>query len=321
MSHGDTTARMPAPSLVFGSSHPRHDSRPEDHEGVWMPRRPKTPCMPRTCYVYLLVHQTENRFKIGKSIRPKSRIAQLPERTSLDWARSLQVKLPDARRASQVESMLHKALAEFRLQRLPWNGSAAPWLEAHPWDGATEWFSLPGLRHAIQLLRALPGLAPNAAEQAMQTLEGKPCWPEQQDQRLAPIEKCLLNAERFNLARLDEIHDVLMVIGRRLRITWNAGQPAQPRAGILRIHGLKATWDVDMLKARFEVVSSSLWELKSGKTNPKRACVPLVNLIRYSQGDPGTLELVANAIAPIRQVPGGSIIARRWIRLCEEYEP
>jgi hypothetical protein len=318
MSRGDTTARMAVPSLIFDSS--RCDSRSED-QGVWMPRRAKTPCLPRTCFVYLLVHQTENRFKIGKSIRPKYRIAQLPERTSLDWARSLQVKLPDARRASQVESMLHKALAGFRLQRLPWNGSATLSLKAHPWDGATEWFSLPGLRHAIQLLRALPGLAPDAAEQAMQTLEGKPCWPEQQDQRLAPSEQCLLDAERFNLARLEDIHDVLMVIGRRRRITWTPGQQSQPSAGMLRIHDLKTAWDVDMLKARFEVVSSSLWELKSGKPNPKCAYVPLVNLIRYSQEDPGTLELVANAVAPIRRVPGGSIIARRWIRLCEGYEP
>jgi hypothetical protein len=60
-------------------------------------------------------------------------------------------------------------------------------------------------------------------------------------------------------------------------------------------------------------VASALWELKSGKANPKRACVPFVKLIRYSLADPGTLELVANTLAPIRRIPGGATIVRRWM--------
>src|SRR4029078_4819465 len=140
--------------------------------------------------------------------------------------------------------------------------------------------------------------------EAMQTLEGKPCWPEIHGEKVAPLEKCLLDAERYNLAKLAEIHDVLLVVGRRLRIAWTPEPQSRYSAGILRIHGLKTAWDVDMLKARFEVVASALWERRSSKANPKRACVPLVKLIRYSQDDPGTLELVANAVAPIRGVPG-----------------
>jgi hypothetical protein len=60
-----------------------------------------------------------------------------------------------------------------------------------------------------------------------------------------------LEAERYNLAKLDEIHDVLLVIGRRMRIRWTPETRSRFSAGILRIHGLKTAWDVDMLKARF----------------------------------------------------------------------
>lgn len=269
MTRGNTKPHTAAP--LFSSCHHRHGRQSEDRGGVWMPKRPTKTWRLQTCYVYLLVHQTENRFKIGKSIRPKTRISHLPERDSLDWARSLQVKLSDAKRAGQVESMLHKALAGFRLQRLPWNGSAALLVGADQyWDGATEWFSLPGLRHAIQLLRALPGLGQDDSEPAMQTLEGQPCWPELQDQKLAPLEKLLLDAERYNLTKLDEIHDVLLMIGRRLRIIWTPEPQSRHSAGILRIHDLKTAWDVDMLKARFEVVASSLWELSRNRNNSSR---------------------------------------------------
>lgn len=47
--------------------------------GVWLPRQARAPGCPQVGYVYLLVHLSENRFKIGKSFWPRRRIASLPE--------------------------------------------------------------------------------------------------------------------------------------------------------------------------------------------------------------------------------------------------
>lgn len=168
-----------------------HRSDPSQVAGVWLPRKP-TPSAShslravassmRPSYVYLFVHATENRFKIGRSQSPATRLAQLPEADQIDRIQSLQVLLPDRRRAEQVESLLHKGLAGFRLQ-LSWLGdSDALKVDTSLWDGATEWFSLSGLRHAMALLRAVPGLTQDE-NPTLQVLDGQTCWSDRNCQR------------------------------------------------------------------------------------------------------------------------------------------
>jgi hypothetical protein len=79
--------------------------------GVWLPRTPRIPldkspaakeAVSPVSYVYLFVHARENRFKIGNSISPQTRLAQLPEAGQIDQAQSLQIELPDRRRAGEV---------------------------------------------------------------------------------------------------------------------------------------------------------------------------------------------------------------------------
>jgi hypothetical protein len=226
------------------------------------------------------------------------------------------VALPDRLRAGQVESLLHKGLAGYSLQ-LSWM-SASGMLRARsqPWDGATEWFSLAGLRHAIELLRAVPGL--NDAEGALlQTLDGQPYWLDRRDDHLSLQEQRRHDAGRYNLGRIDHVCDVLMQIKRHLKICWTQSNDPQVSAGILRIQALKRWWDIENLGPRLALTSHELWALKTGKTPSKpgsaaQAFTPLVTLIRYAGDEPNDLELVFNAMARIRRLPAGAVIAKRW---------
>jgi hypothetical protein len=299
--------------------------------GVWLPRQTRATGCPQAAYVYLLVHQSENRFKIGKSWLPRRRLTELPEVDAIDMARSLQVALPDRKRAGQVESLLHKALADFRLRRYDWgavndsDGQKQPadqqdgpengQLDGHAqkWDGVTEWFSLPGLRHAIKLLRVLPGLS-GRNDIGLQTLDGQPFKPDLDDQKaLTPEDQRRRDLEEFNLSRIDQIDDVLMILSRSLEIRWEPACNPSQSAGILRIKNLKNTWQADLMKSRFEVVSSALWELKTAKGRQGQAVVALVRLIRYAEQATDDLELVFNALDNVKTVPGGAVIVRRWL--------
>ena len=121
---------------LFHSQRPLHQKRvgrphpcePSQPMGVWLPRKARHPASNgfnrhaasnQPSYVYLFVHATENRFKIGKSQSPVDRLAQLPEAGQIDGTQSLRVALPDRQRAGQVESLLHRGLAGYRLQ-LSW---------------------------------------------------------------------------------------------------------------------------------------------------------------------------------------------------------
>ena len=81
------------------------------------------------CAVYLIVHGNGRRFKIGLSNDAWIRGQSLPEGLAIQWHRSLQVVLPSRARAHQIESMLHRALAGFRLDLSKGAGG---------WDGSTE---------------------------------------------------------------------------------------------------------------------------------------------------------------------------------------
>ncbi len=310
--------------------HPKRVGRPRPCEpsqpiGVWLPRRPRHPISGgvnrqahanQPSYVYLFVHATENRFKIGKSQSTTDRLAQLPEAGQIDGTQSLRVALPDRWRAGQVESLLHKGLAGYRLQ-LSWMSASGMFkVAAQPWDGATEWFSLAGLRHAIDLLRAVPGLH-DAEGALLQTLDGQPYWLDRLDDHRSPQEQRRHDAGRYNLGRLDHVCDVLMQIKRHLKICWTESSDPQTSAGILRIKALKPWWTMENLAPRLALTSHELWALKTGKTpsRPDRAMqafTPLVTLMRYAANEANDLELVFNAMDRIRKLPAGAVIARRW---------
>lgn len=296
--------------------------RSHQNGGVWLARRQKVPYRLRASYVYLLVHLTQNRFKIGKSIAPTTRFANLPEANEVDTVRSLQVILPHQKRAGEIESLLHKALAEFRLDHLEWMGNTDMQTESTPgwsdhWDGKTEWFALPALRHAIALLKKIPRLhGPQGT--ALQTLTGEP-WPDQALEFLTVRQRHSKELEQYNLARFDEIFDVLVVISRQHRIGWLPSATPELSAGTLHIEGFKTQWEPDMITVRFGVTSSSLWELKTGRrvkttksltTNSEipttELVCPLVKLIAYSKANPNDLELVFNSQEAIRKVPEGT---------------
>ena len=315
-------SQRPLHQKRVGRPHPSHSSQPM---GVWLPRRPRHPAgggvsrqahSTQPSYVYLFVHATENRFKIGKSQSPTDRLAQLPEAGQIDGTQSLRVALPDRQRAGQVESLLHKGLAGYRLQ-LSWMSASGMFkVQSQPWDGATEWFSLTGLRHAIDLLRAVPGL--NDAEGALlQTLDGQPYWLDRLDDHRSLQEQRRHDAGRYNLGRLDHVCDVLMQIKRHLDLCWTESSDPQASAGILRIKALKPWWNMENLGPRLELTTNELWALKTGKLPGKPGCAmqaftPLVTLMRYAGDEPNDLELVFNAMERIRKLPAGAVIARRW---------
>ena len=298
--------------------------------GVWLPRRRRALASPRVSYVYLLVHQTQNRFKIGRSLAPKTRFANLPEADEVDVLRSLQVMLRDQTRACQIESLLHKALADFRLDRLAWYGvrdlgvqMLPSWAWDDVWDGETEWFALPAFRHAVEILWKIPGLN-GPPVSALQTLEGQP-WLEQAFEP-DPLEQQFKAMQAYNLARFDEIFDVLMVISRQHRMVWTPSLKPEMSAGSLRIESLKSQWAPDMVNVRFLVTSSTLWELKTqqppaGKKYVSHredgavdeAICPIVKFITYSKSCPEDLELIFNAVDSLSTVPSGPQVLERLL--------
>lgn len=119
------------------------------------PGKPGKPSGPRRsaragrAFVYLAVARDEaggrsGRFKIGVAADVPQRMLGLPEGLHIDWAASRQRALPSHRRALQVESSLHKALAPMRVH------------PGHHGTGYTEWFDIAALGLACTLLDNLP---------------------------------------------------------------------------------------------------------------------------------------------------------------------
>lgn len=167
------------------STQPLQPQLREDYfapQGVWRSRPSKlrataaahgTGVLGMPSYLYVFVHANENRLKIGRSDVPLRRLANLPEAESIDHIQSFRLELPDRQRAREVESMLHKALAGYRLKLTLLNASSLRKYQHQGWDGVTEWFSLSGMRHVLDLLRALPESAAGQGAQ-LETLDGQP---------------------------------------------------------------------------------------------------------------------------------------------------
>lgn len=194
------------------------------------------------CSVYLLVHAHAPRFKIGQSNDPWVRGQNLPEAGFIQWGRSLQAVFPSRSRAAQVESMLHRALAAFRLNYKLHKGAA--------WDGSTEWFTQSGFRHAVNLLKVTPtqgeGSEPArlipvdhrgllVSKDKAPAADGLHRLKESKAAELrVTIPAALMRfyeAGQFNLERIDTIVEVMTMLGWKYRV-----RVEQAASGGLQIH-------------------------------------------------------------------------------------
>ena len=292
---------MKQPPSLFGSpdgfrSNPdSNDPAPAllraDHyalKGVWRIRQPKqhaaagatkSSVAGQPSYLYIFVHSTENRLKIGRSDTPLRRLAGLPEANHIDHIQSMRIELSDRQRAREVESMLHKALAGFRLTLVSLYASGldksshlTP--QAPAWAGATEWFSLSGMRHVMKLLQALPEFTAGLGFR-LETLEGEPHALNSPQQSPRQANQRWDEASEYNLKRLDDIFDALLQISRHLKISWkdsgvstnNPGISAVMTGGVLRVHGYKLWWDLGSLTSRMGITDHALWNLRQGRVS------------------------------------------------------
>ena len=320
-------------------------------QGVWRPRagagstglETASVVPTRPSFLYVFAHATQNRFKIGRSDAPLRRLADLPEAGQIDHVQSFRLELPDRRRAREVESMLHKGLAAYRL-KLTWlNTSTHRDRQTQRWDGVTEWFSMSGLRHVMDLLRALPETS--AIQRVpLQTLQGEPYTVDAPKRFLKASDRRHDEACQHNLERLDHICHAFMQINRHLPISWQDGPVSNSLicggigrltwGGILRVHGYRSWWDLENLTPRMGITDSTLWSLKSGKSvkihKPCRKAIPadsyaahvtpgtsspvtsLVALIRFASDAPNDLELVLNHPDRLKKLPAGADVYRRW---------
>lgn len=307
-------------------------------QGVWRPRPVKRRATSaaqgasvggQSSYLYVFVHAKENRLKIGRSDVPLRRLSSLPEAEHIDHIQSFRVELPDRQRAREVESLLHKALADYRLQLTFLNASSLHRYQLKGWDGMTEWFRLSGMRHVLDLLRALPESTARQGA-SLQTLDGQPYVMDAPMVYLKEADRRREEARKYNLGQLDHICDALLQIRRHLNISWQESKAGDSSAlrhgGILRVHGYKGWWDLENLTPRMGLTDHALWNLKTGKASqPERTChrtgiaisspvASLVCLIRFAIDQPNDLELVFSHPDRLRQVPASSDIRRRWFQ-------
>lgn len=320
-------------------------------QGVW---RPRSAARSMVCgaasevaaqpsFLYIFTHATQNRFKIGRSDVPLRRLANLPEADQIDHVQSFRMQLPDRRRAREVESMLHKGLAAYRLKLTWFDAQTLKNFQIKGWDGVTEWFSVSGLHHVMDLLRALP--ESSAIQRVpLQTLEGQPYVVDAPVQFLKESDRLRNEACQHNLERSDHICHTLMLIKRHLAISWQDGKDSNnPNGGdigkltcggILRLHGYRNWWDLENLTPRMSITDHALWNLKTGKAiNALKPCragrrttafarhvapaasspvTSLVALIRFASDKPDDLELVFHHPDRLQKLPAGADIHRRW---------
>ena len=281
------------------------------------------------CAVYLIVHGNGRRFKIGLSNDAWIRGHSLPEGLAIQWHRSLQVVLPSRTRAHQIESMLHRALAGFRLDLSKGAGG---------WDGSTEWFHQDAFRHAVNLLQVTPvdddgtqrarlvpaeqrSLAP-AASSILQHPEA----PTHSGH--APAALSGLNAD-YNLERMADIVQLLTTMGWQYRIELvQAGSsacavatkagPGLVSATLLHIHGLNDANSVEVMRDRYRIMNTDFWAFRSTSARSCRRVVPLVRFISVLQETPDAVTLEINGLHLIRRLPHGQHIIAQWRALCRQ---
>lgn len=274
----------------------------------------------RPCYVYLLVHATENRYKIGRSIQPLSRAKGLPEYEHLSMHSSLVAQFPSTGRAVEVESSLHRALAGFRLHV---EGSLVG-----RWDGGTEWFAMGSLSHAVNLLSCTPQEGVDSPDTkvypALGTGKGIPVRsPRHGELRSQSLR---VKAEIANERSMQTIVQTLKVLRERLEICWYPALPpsvdaeghTQPgQKECVRIYGLRRLWTEDCLSARFDVASSDFWMFQTGRHNKLDQRRSWITQINFCPFHPSTLELWVEDRAVLKRLPAAQRLLTIWEGVCE----
>ncbi len=179
-------APLPYDSLTLRASAQARQRSPagkQQHKQFKQRKEVKGPCM-----VYMLLHNSCKRFKIGLSHNPLQRLKNLPEAEEIDLQHSLQFLLPSRKQASDLERAMHTILSDYRIQpdqlksgRFNDRGSdegdrwmllhdpyshsrwpkrshrsrrSRPSIDEDEWDGATEWFRCSGYGFAVSIFIA-----------------------------------------------------------------------------------------------------------------------------------------------------------------------
>ena len=274
---------------------------------------PATTCVDREvpCYVYLLVHATQARFKIGVAANTRQRAAQLPEADSINFSESFQAWFPNRARAYQVEKMLHCGLATFHQPvKVPQGNSS---------NGATEWFASEALVHAVNLLRIAPKGRENTTHAPLLSLASL-AEETQEDAIIEVNDQCkrkLPLAAKTNVEAMSRIVQLISEISYRLSVTWHRPSGQRER---LCVHDIRDQWELGLLKSKQKLMSAESWWMQTKDGMHLGDRVPLVTLIRYQEDKPTTLELEIQDMAMIRKLPGGFQLMKMWRALCGRYE-
>ncbi|HEY9096946.1 MAG TPA: GIY-YIG nuclease family protein [Hydrogenophaga sp.] len=274
----------------------------------------------RPCFVYLLVHATENRFKIGHSIHPLNRAKQLPEAECLSLQSSLVAKFPNTRRAVEVEQALHKALAGFRLH--------IETVDAGPWAGGTEWFAMGSLSHAVNLLSCTPQEGADGSDTQVYPAVGPDrhslVRPVRYKQMRA--QSLRVQAETANERSMQAIVQTLRRLQERVAVRWYPGLlPSMTPEGLVtpkqkecvRIKQLRNLWTEDAMSARFDVVSSDFWMFQTGKPEALGQRRSWITQINYCPFEPNTLELWVEDRTILKTLPASHRLLKLWEEVCE----
>ena len=289
--------------------------------------QPMTPSQAKLCYVYLLVHRDEPRFKIGISKSPFSRMKGLPEHACIAPENSFEAELPSRIRANQVEKALHRLLSGLRLHVVD--------DDARPSNGNTEWFEIQGLSLAINILQNTPSNNEDGGAIVLRRLD--PCTAESSSQASASEARARkqFDAAQANISRMNEINTILRRLNDEITITWRKAErgsnlDASVRSPTLRsaaayvhgemvcLHGLGDLWEPETLAFRYSLTDSSLWMFQTGKQGKAPNQISWLRKIQFDLHQKASLLLFVQDRAELRKLAGGEALIRLWDGLWSE---
>jgi hypothetical protein len=293
-------------------------------------RRPVRTTRPTPCYVYLLVHRLSPRFKIGVSVDPQVRARGLPDAEHIAEESSLKALFSDRRRAMEIEKSLHKLLSGFRL-RIHGEGPER-------WDGGTEWFSIDGLSHAVNLLSQTPLGDEQTTLVTLTTLadESYTSGPRRLCHREAQTRRWF-EATHANLRQMNEIVKALRKLNDNLDIVLQSAPPARPtqrgfaeqgetgasgeplaaQPEVVYLYGLGDLWESEMLSSRFQMSDSAFWMFRTGRLRQHGEQRSWLTRIHFDPDSRGTLALWVEDRLVLRALPGGPRMLALWDGLWE----
>ena len=248
------------------------------------PRGPEMALVPAA--VYLLQRHDGQRFKIGWSREPISRVVRLPEfeADELDLVRSQAAWLPSVVRAQQVERALHRGLATFSVK------------PAHQLDGYTEWFRPEAQRAALSMIRQMPLGTSASCAVAIGPFLSEPDDAYDLDDTHSANAR-VLEAQDV----LWRMEDVLLRVAAYCPISVEGGADQH----VLRVAGFKRRGSGPADSLRWAVLDVDRYRWQTSTAAGARAG-SFVQLIEYD-GDDLLLRL-----APMRQVKGWLDGAMTW---------